>query len=233
MGLAILRFWNIKKTETDGSSKIELTATHWFVPVGNFQSNASSQQSLTYPTHCWLDNMQQGNTFISVIAWSGVINWIWRCISVADDSQSRWCKSWSKWNRNISVKLRQKLEQTLWHKKGACPWTTAWVQAAAPTKVDANKSFWAKPLYGMFNLIHNNIIYGFSLLLDSVFYAFQYGIMPEPGDKTWLKSIASLTYIILQAITISEELDMDCVHKNLPLCQPNINQLHPQLMQPY
>jgi hypothetical protein len=85
----------------------------------------------------------------------------------------------------------------------------------------------------MFNLIHNNIIYGFSLLLDSVFYAFQYGIMPEPGDKTWLKSIASLTYIILQAITISEELDMDCVHKNLPLCQPNINQLHPQLMQPY
>jgi hypothetical protein len=126
-GLAILRFWNIKKTETDGSSKIEITAQHWFVPVANFQSNASSQQSLTYPTHCWLDNMQQGNTFISVIAWSGVINWIWRCISVADDSQSRWSKSWSKWNRNISVKLRQKLEQALWHKKGACPWTTAWV----------------------------------------------------------------------------------------------------------
>jgi hypothetical protein len=162
-GLAILRFWNIKETETDGPSKIEITAQHWFVPVANLQSNASSQQSLTYPTHCWLDNMRQGNMFISVIAWSGVINWIWRCISVVDDSQSRWCKSWSKWNRNISVKLRPKLEQALWHRKGACPWTTARVQAAAPTKVDANKSFWAKLFYWMFNLIHNNIMYGFSV----------------------------------------------------------------------
>jgi hypothetical protein len=101
---------------------------------------------------------------------------------VADDSQSRWCKSWSKWNRKISVKLRQKLEQALWHKKGVCPWTTAWVQAAAPTEVDANKSLWAKPFYRMFNLIHNNITYGFSVLLDSVSMHFgMWGNAPAQG----------------------------------------------------
>jgi hypothetical protein len=58
---------------------------------------------------------------------------------------------WGFWkNQNwwlLSVKLTKKLEQALCLKKGACPWTTVWVQAAAPKKVDANKSFWDKPLY--------------------------------------------------------------------------------------
>lgn len=103
MGLAILRFWNIKKTETDGSSKIELTAQHWFVPVANFQSNASSQQSWTICSKeirlfLWLHEVVRSIEFGDVS--------VWQMTAKADDAKagasgietflSNWDKNWSK-----------------------------------------------------------------------------------------------------------------------------------------
>jgi hypothetical protein len=170
---------------------------------------------------------------ISLFLWLHGVVWsiefgdvsVWQMTAKADDAKAgasgietflwNWDKNWSK---HYGIKRER------------APGQLPGYKAAAPTKVDANKSFWAKPFYRMFNLIHNNIMYGFSVLLDSVFYASQYGVVPQPRDLTQIHCL--LTYIILEAITISEELDMDCVHQNLPLCQPNINQLHPQFMQP-